>query len=55
MTAPAPSPRMSPTAGLFNAAVRLTNRLLDAHAVELEAQLAVETSINQHLKGGDHA
>jgi hypothetical protein len=55
VTAPAPSPRMSPIAGLFNATVRLFNRLLDAHTVELEAQLAIETSINQRLKGGDHA
>jgi hypothetical protein len=55
VTAQVPAPQLSPMAGLFNAAVRLFNRLLDAHAVELEAQLAIETSINQRLKGGDHA
>ena len=55
MTAPLPSPYLSPIAGLFNAAVRLLNRLLDARGLELEAQLAIETSINQRLKGGEHA
>lgn len=51
----APSPYLSPIAGLFNAAVRLLNRLLDARGLELEAQLAIETAENQRLKGGGHA
>jgi hypothetical protein len=48
----APPPYLSPIAGLFNAAVALLNRLLDARGLELEAQLAIETSINQRLKEG---
>ena len=49
MTAPLPTPRLSPIAGLFNALVALTIRLLDLRTVELEAELAIRTDLNQRL------
>ena len=39
-----------PVAALFNAIVRLLNLRLTARALELEAQIAIETADNQHLK-----
>lgn len=50
MTAPLPTAWTSPMAGLFNAAVRLLNRLLAAHAVELEAEVLIAAELNQRLK-----
>jgi hypothetical protein len=47
-----PPPRLSPTAGLFNALLRLLNLRLTARALELEAQIAIETAAQQHTKGG---
>jgi len=52
MTAPLPSPYRSPIAGLFNDLVAWLNTRLAAHAVQLEAELAVRTAENQRLKGG---
>ncbi|MFM9589819.1 hypothetical protein ACKI1J_15150 [Streptomyces scabiei] len=39
-----------PAAALFNAIVRLLNLRLTARALELEAQIAIETATSQHLK-----
>lgn len=52
MTASVPSSRLSPTAGLVNALYRLAIRLLGAVEVQLEADLAAATAINQRLKKG---
>lgn len=49
MTAPTPSAWTSPTAGLFNALVTLAIRLLGLREIELEAQLAAATDLNQRL------
>ncbi len=45
MTAPLPSSRLSPIAGLFNAAVRLLNYRLAARCTELRALIAAEKEI----------
>ncbi|MEU5477523.1 hypothetical protein [Streptomyces mirabilis] len=50
MTAPIPAPRLSPIAGLFNDLVAWLNDRLAAHAVQLEAEVAVAIAENQHLK-----
>ncbi|MFF4346747.1 hypothetical protein [Streptomyces sp. NPDC001530] len=39
MTAPLPSPQLSPTAGLFNALVRLSIARLAAYVADLEQQI----------------
>ncbi|NUP35956.1 MAG: hypothetical protein HOY76_02770 [Streptomyces sp.] len=39
-----------PVAAVFNAVVRLLNLRLTARALELEAQIAIETATTQHLK-----
>lgn len=39
-----------PGAAVFNAIVRLLNLRLTARALELEAQIAIETATSQHLK-----
>lgn len=43
MTAPLPSPCLSPTAGMFNAAVRLLNARLTDRIAELRFLIAAET------------
>ena len=53
MTAPLPSPHLSPTAGLFNALVNLAIRLLDLRVLDLEAELIVATAENTRLQGGE--
>jgi hypothetical protein len=50
VTAPLPSPYRSPIAGLFNTLVALAIRLLDLRALELEADIAIATDLNQRLK-----
>lgn len=45
----APAPYLSPTAGLFNHLVALVIRLLGLREIELEAQLAIATDLNQRL------
>lgn len=45
MTAPLPSPRLSPMAGLFNAAVRYLNTRLTARVTELLLLIDVEIEI----------
>lgn len=52
MTAPAPAPRLSPIAGLFNSLVAWLNDRLAARAVLLEAEVAVAITENQQLKEG---
>lgn len=47
-----PPPRLSPTAGLFNTLLKLLNLRLTARALELEAQIAIETTAQQQTKGG---
>ena len=49
MTAPLPA-SLSPIAGLFNALIALTIRLLDVKTVQLEAEVALATAENQRLK-----
>ena len=49
MTAPLPSPRLSPTAGLFNTLVRHLNRRLRARIGELNVQLADARNRNHQL------
>ena len=46
----APPPRLSPTAGLFNAFVRLAICRLTARAIELDAALAVERERGHTLR-----
>jgi len=48
----APSPYLSPTAGLFNALVRHVNRLLRARIGELTTELADAVNRNHELGGG---
>ncbi|GGW99181.1 hypothetical protein [Streptomyces chartreusis] len=48
-TAPLPSPRLSPMAGLFNALVRHVNRLLRKRIGELNTQIADARNRNQQL------
>lgn len=48
----APSPYLSPTAGLLNALVRHVNRLLRARIGELTTELADAVNRNHEL-GGD--
>jgi len=43
MTAPVPAPRLSPTAGVFNAIVRHLNTCLTARIAELRLLIAAET------------
>ncbi|MER5694871.1 hypothetical protein ACWDBO_31175 [Streptomyces mirabilis] len=50
MTAPVPAPRLSPIAGLFNDLVAWLNDRLAAHALLLEAEVAVAIAENQQLK-----
>ncbi|MFF0736813.1 hypothetical protein ACFYVK_35030 [Streptomyces chartreusis] len=50
MTAPLPSPRLSPMAGLFNGAVRLLNRRLRTRIGELNTQLADAINVNHELR-----
>lgn len=45
MTAPVPTPRLSPMAGMFNAAVRLLNARLTDRIAELHVLIAAETEI----------
>jgi hypothetical protein len=52
VTAPVPAPRLSPIAGLFNDLVAWLNDRLTAHAVLLEAEVAVAIAENQQLKEG---
>ena len=49
MTAPLPSPYLSPTAGLFNALVRLAIRRLSARAAELRLLIGAEAELNHAL------
>lgn len=49
MTAPLPSPHLSPTAGLFNNLVRLLARRYRARIHELEAAIVAATAANQRL------
>ncbi|GGM05853.1 hypothetical protein GCM10010099_22530 [Streptomyces cinereus] len=51
MTAPVPSPRLSPTAGLMNALARHAIGRLTARCTELETELTTAREINQLLKG----
>ena len=53
MTAPVPTPRLSPTAGLFNALVQLAIRLLDLRVLDLETEVAIATAENTRLQGGE--
>ncbi|MFG3585045.1 hypothetical protein [Streptomyces sp. NPDC047990] len=46
-----PAPQLSPIAGAFNAFVAWLNDRLAAHAVLLEAEVAVALAENQQLKG----
>lgn len=56
MTAPLPSPYQSPTAGLFNALLRHTNRRLRARIGELNTQLAdTRNAIHAHRTARDFA
>lgn len=48
----APSPYLSPIAGLWTALTRLCIRRLTDRETELEAEIAAETALNQHLKEG---
>jgi hypothetical protein len=50
MTAPLPSPYLSPTAGLFNAMVRHLNRGYRAHIAELAEDLAKEIERGYQLR-----
>jgi hypothetical protein len=50
VTSPVPA-RLSPIAGLFNDLVAWLNDRLTAHAVLLEAEVAVALAENQQLKG----
>ncbi|MFE5368110.1 hypothetical protein [Streptomyces mirabilis] len=49
MTAPLPSPRFSPTAGLFNAFVAHLNHRLTARIAELRQLIAAEREIGHAL------
>jgi hypothetical protein len=49
VTAPVPVPRLSPIAGAFNAFVAWLNDRLAAHALLLEAEVAVAIAENQQL------
>lgn len=51
MTAPLPTPSQSPIAGLFNGLVAWLNDRLVDRVLLLEAEVAVATAENQHLKG----
>jgi hypothetical protein len=51
VTAPVPA-RLSPIAGAFNTFVAWLNDRLTAHAVLLEAEVAVAIAENQQLKKG---
>lgn len=56
MTAPLPSPSLSPMAGLFNAAVRYLNRRLRARIGELNTQIGdIRNSIHAHHTARDFA
>ncbi|MFD9284885.1 hypothetical protein ACFWD7_48055 [Streptomyces mirabilis] len=56
MTAPLPSPRFSPTAGLFNTLVAHLNARLTARITELRLLIAAETEIgHQHRTARDFA
>lgn len=50
MTAPAPSPYLSPTAGLLNALCRLTIARLDVHIAGLERLLGEARELNHELR-----
>ncbi|WP_369274463.1 hypothetical protein AB5J55_35090 [Streptomyces sp. R11] len=50
MTAPLPSPRLSPTAGMANALTRLAIRRLTARVAELRQLLGSETELNHQLR-----
>ena len=50
MTAPAPSPYLSPTAGLLNALCRLTIARLDTHIAGLERLLGEARELNHELR-----
>ena len=52
MTAPVPTPRLSPIAGLFNDLVAWLNDRLTDRVLLLEAELAAATAINLQLKEG---
>ena len=45
MTAPVPAPRLSPTAGVFNAIVRHLNTCLTARIAELRLLIADRKSV----------
>jgi hypothetical protein len=49
VTAPLPSPSLSPTAGLFNALVRHLNGQLSARIGELRSLIAAETEVGHAL------
>lgn len=49
MTAPLPSPRLSPTAGLFNTLVRHLNRRLRARIGELNTEISDARNRNHQL------
>ena len=53
MTAPLPSPRLSPTAGLFNTLVRHLNRRLRARVGELNTQLDDAINHNYELRDAE--
>lgn len=50
MTAPAPSPYLSPTAGLLNALCRLAIARLDVHIAGLERLLGEARELNHELR-----
>lgn len=50
MTAPLPSPALSPTAGLFNAVLRLYIARLAARITELRLLIAIETEAGYALR-----
>jgi hypothetical protein len=52
VTAPVPSPALSPIAGFANALRRRWIRLAAPHIARLEQQLAEEQALNNRLKGG---
>jgi hypothetical protein len=50
VTAPIPAPRLSPTAGVFNAIVRHLNTRLTARITELRLLIAAETETGHALR-----
>lgn len=50
MTAPLPSPRLSPMAGLFNAVVAYLNSRLADRVTELRYLIAAETEYGHELR-----